>query len=99
MVIGVVNGRCFRRLGVSQAPRECAAIFPDAVAVNTYHIDFHWHLNEIRLERSLHFLRDLRYNVTDVACLCGFADLQYFIRWFRERFGFTPGEYRKRQED
>lgn len=61
--------------------------------------NFRTYVNEIRLERSLHFLRDLRYNVTDVACLCGFTDVQYFIRCFRTRFGFTPGEYRKRSED
>ncbi|MSU48283.1 MAG: AraC family transcriptional regulator [Opitutus sp.] len=61
--------------------------------------NFRTYVNEIRLERSVHFLRDLRYNVTDVAGLCGFTDLQYFIRCFRQRFGFTPGEYRKRQED
>ena len=61
--------------------------------------NFRTYVNEIRLERSIHFLRDLRYNVTDVACLCGFSDLQYFIRCFRERFGLTPGEYRKRSED
>lgn len=61
--------------------------------------NFRTYVNEIRLERSLHFLRDLRYNVTDVACLCGFTDVQYFIRCFRQRFGFTPGEYRKRNED
>ncbi|MSU65932.1 MAG: AraC family transcriptional regulator [Opitutus sp.] len=61
--------------------------------------NFRTYVNEIRLERSVHFLRDLRYNVTDVAGLCGFTDLQYFIRCFRQRFGFTPGEYRKRRED
>jgi AraC-like DNA-binding protein len=60
--------------------------------------NFRTYVNEIRLERSLHFLRDLRYNVTDVASLCGFTDVQYFIRCFRERFGFTPGDYRKRHE-
>lgn len=60
--------------------------------------NFRAYVNEIRLERSVHFLRDLRYNVTDVAGLCGFTDLQYFIRCFRQRFGFTPGEYRKRHE-
>jgi AraC-like DNA-binding protein len=63
------------------------------------HQNFRSYLNEIRLERSLHFLRDLRYNVTDVASLCGFTDLQYFIRCFRRRFGLTPGEYRKRRVD
>jgi AraC-like DNA-binding protein len=61
--------------------------------------NFRTYVNEIRLERSLHFLRDLRYNVTDVAGLCGFTDAQYFIRCFRQRFGFTPGAYRKRSED
>lgn len=61
--------------------------------------NFRTYVNGIRLERSLHFLRDLRYNVTDAACLCGFSDVQYFIRCFRERFGFTPGDYRKRRED
>jgi AraC-like DNA-binding protein len=62
------------------------------------HQNFRTYVNEIRLERSLHFLRDLRYNVTDAANLCGFTDVQYFIRCFRQRFGFTPGEYRKRNE-
>lgn len=61
--------------------------------------NFRVYVNEIRLERSLQFLRDLRYNVTDVGSLCGFSDVQYFIRCFRQRFGFTPGEYRKRHED
>lgn len=61
--------------------------------------NFRVYVNEIRLERSLHFLRDLRYNVTDVANLCGFTDAQYFIRCFRQRFGFTPGKYRSRRED
>ncbi len=60
--------------------------------------NFRTYVNGIRLERSLHFLRDLRYNVTDVACRCGFSDVQYFIRCFRRRYGFTPGEYRRRQE-
>lgn len=61
--------------------------------------NFRVYVNEIRLERSLHFLRDLRYNVTDVANLCGFTDAQYFIRCFRQRFGFTPGKFRTRRED
>lgn len=57
--------------------------------------NFRSYVNEIRLKRSMQFLNDLRYNVTDVASMCGFTDLQYFIRCFGKRFGFTPGEYRK----
>ena len=58
--------------------------------------NFRAYLNEIRLKRSLEFLRDLRYNVADVAALCGFTDAQYFIQCFRRRFGMTPGEFRNR---
>ena len=61
--------------------------------------NFRSYVNEIRLKRSLQFLSDLRYNVTDVASLCGFSDHQYFIRCFRQRFGLTPGDYRKRRID
>ena len=59
--------------------------------------NFRSYLNEIRLKRSTQFLNDMRYNVSDAAGMCGFADLQYFIRCFRKRFGFTPGEYRKQR--
>ena len=60
--------------------------------------NFRAYLNEIRLKRSIQFLGDLRYNVTDVAGLCGFTDPQYFIRCFRERFGITPGDFRRRRK-
>ncbi len=60
--------------------------------------NFRAYVNELRLQRSLILLKDLRHNVTDVAAMCGFTDLQYFIRCFRERFGLTPGQYRNRKE-
>jgi AraC-like DNA-binding protein len=61
--------------------------------------NFRAYLNEIRLERSVQLLRDLRHNVTDVAALCGFTDAPYYILCFRLRFGITPGEYRTRYEN
>ncbi|WP_309384145.1 helix-turn-helix transcriptional regulator [Cerasicoccus frondis] len=60
--------------------------------------NFRSYVNELRLQRSLILLKDLRYNVTDVAAMCGYTDLQYFIRCFRERYGLTPGRYRNRKE-
>lgn len=52
-------------------------------------------LNEVRLSRSMELLELADYSVTDIAVLCGYSDLQYYIRCFRERYGITPGEYRK----
>lgn len=61
--------------------------------------NFRNYINEIRLERSMRFLRDMRYNVTDVAGMCGFTDVPYFIHCFRKRYGITPGDYRRRHEN
>ncbi len=52
-------------------------------------------LNDVRLSRSLELLQSANYSVTDTAVLCGYTDLQYYIRCFRERYGVTPGEYRR----
>lgn len=58
--------------------------------------NFRAYLNEIRLERSLTLLANFQNNVADVAYLCGFTDAQYFIQCFRKRYGFTPGNFQKR---
>lgn len=59
-------------------------------------VRFNTYLNEVRLSRSLHMLEESNYSVTDVAALCGYTDLQYFIRCFHKRYGHTPGQLRKR---
>jgi len=52
-------------------------------------------LNEVRLSRSTEFLISSNYSITDIAALCGYTDLQYYIKCFRERYGVTPGEFRR----
>ena len=37
-------------------------------------------------------------SVTDTATACGFGHLSYFSKLFRECFGCTPKEYRKRSQ-
>ncbi|MDA0348817.1 MAG: helix-turn-helix transcriptional regulator [Verrucomicrobia bacterium] len=56
-------------------------------------------LNEVRLSRSMELLDSSSYNITDIAALCGYTDLQYYIKCFRERYGATPGEYRRLQNN
>lgn len=50
---------------------------------------------QLRMERAMHLLHarpDLR--VGDVAELCGYADVAYFSRTFRQHYGMTPTEAR-----
>ena len=53
------------------------------------------YLNNFRLERAGDFLRATSMTVTDVAQRCGFDNISYFNRLFREKYLRTPGEYRR----
>jgi AraC family transcriptional regulator, L-rhamnose operon regulatory protein RhaS len=52
------------------------------------------YLLRLRLEHSLELLKDSRWNITEVADKCGFADSNYFSRLFHKRFGLSPRGYR-----
>ncbi|HKU99433.1 MAG TPA: AraC family transcriptional regulator [Vineibacter sp.] len=63
---------------------------------------FSRHVLNRRLERALGLLRDRRRShlrITDIAGEAGFADLSYFNRSFRRRFGDTPSGARARLRD
>lgn len=53
------------------------------------------YVREIRLTTAARALLVTNDNVTDIAYQCGYEDTNYFIREFKEAFGFTPNQYRK----
>lgn len=53
------------------------------------------YLISYRLERACSLLIHTRQPVTDIALECGFENISYFIRKFREEKGCTPKEYRR----
>jgi len=46
-----------------------------------------------RLERAAQLLASTREQIACVAHQVGFADLSYFYRCFRKRYGVSPGRY------
>ena len=55
---------------------------------------------QLRMERAMHLLKarpDLR--IGDVAEMCGFVDVAYFSRVFRQHYGMTPTEARNSTAD
>ena len=52
------------------------------------------YVNRLRLERAEQLLRTSDLDVTGVAYDSGFANLSYFFRLFRSRWGTTPRQYR-----
>lgn len=49
-----------------------------------------------RIRRSAQQLTSTRDRIADIAVRCGFQDLSYFAKTFREMEGCTPSEYRKK---
>lgn len=52
------------------------------------------YLRHFRLEKAAELLRSTGQTAGEAAAACGFSDLSYFTRLFREAKGVTPGEYR-----
>ena len=53
------------------------------------------YLQQVRIQKSCQYLKNSDLPVSRVAALCGFNDLSYFARRFRQQIGCTPSQYRR----
>ncbi|MGW8314448.1 MAG: helix-turn-helix domain-containing protein [Bacteroidales bacterium] len=49
-------------------------------------------IREVRLKKAMNLLKEGSHNVSEVSYLVGFSSVSYFIKCFREQYGFPPGE-------
>ena len=49
-----------------------------------------------RLQQAAYLLRDRNLRITDVARQVGYEDLFYFSKLFKDRYGVSPREFRRR---
>lgn len=47
-----------------------------------------------RLQVALRLLKDTTLTLQEISCSCGFNSVHYFIRQFRQTYGYTPGQFR-----
>jgi TolB-like protein/AraC-like DNA-binding protein/Tfp pilus assembly protein PilF len=55
-------------------------------------------ISEVRLKRAMDLLKAGSLNVSEVSHEVGFGSTSYFIKCFREYYGYPPGEAGKRSE-
>lgn len=53
------------------------------------------YVRQYRIQRASQLLRDTSFTITEIASACGFPDLSYFTKTFREMKGMAPGEFRQ----
>jgi len=57
------------------------------------------YLKSYRVQRASEQLQSTARKICDIGADCGFREMSYFAKTFREIMGVTPGEYRRRAED
>ncbi|MEH6679876.1 MAG: helix-turn-helix domain-containing protein [Sediminicola sp.] len=56
-------------------------------------------IRKIRLQEALQLLKENQSNVSEVSYQVGFGSSSYFIKCFREQYGYPPGEVGKDNQD
>ncbi|NOU62835.1 response regulator [Paenibacillus sp. LMG 31461] len=57
---------------------------------------FSSYITRVRMEKAALLLTSTNKKVYDIACEVGYQKTQYFIRLFKEYYGYTPQSYRNR---
>ncbi|MGN6396183.1 MAG: helix-turn-helix domain-containing protein [Mucilaginibacter sp.] len=60
----------------------------------TFHCSPYQYLIQVRLSRAKHMLKHTRYEVNEIVNMIGIDNVSSFIRFFKGRYGITPGAYR-----
>lgn len=52
-------------------------------------------LNSVKLEKALELLKNFNISINEISEISGFSSQYYFSRLFKEKYGVSPGIYRK----
>lgn len=55
-------------------------------------------IREIRIKRAAQLLMQGKYNITEVTYMVGMNDSRYFSKCFKNTYGVTPSEYKRKMD-
>lgn len=53
-------------------------------------------IRQVRLQHAMELLKEASFNVSEISYRVGFSSTSYFIKCFRDHYGYPPGEVGKR---
>ena len=78
----------------SLSPSECLRCFHSTIGSTPIQYVKHY-----RIQRAARLLAGSHMKIVDIGTECGFQEMSYFARAFREIKGCTPSQYRKKAEE
>lgn len=72
---------------------ECLRCFRETIGTTPIR-----YLKQFRVQRAAEMLITTEKKIADIGELCGFQEMSYFAKSFREMMGITPSEYRKKEK-
>jgi hypothetical protein len=58
-------------------------------------LSFGDYLRKLRIDKAMHYLKESKHSLAEIAYLTGFSDQSHFNRIFKKLVGKNPSEYRK----
>ncbi len=52
-------------------------------------------IRDLRLSKAAHLIKTEQFLIKEICYMTGFSDLKYFGKCFKNKYGMTPGNYRK----
>ena len=71
---------------------ECLRCFRNTIGTTPIQ-----YLRQYRIRKAVQLLRNTQMAVADICAQCGFQNVSYFTKTFREMMGCAPGEFRRKQ--
>lgn len=71
------------------SPNYLSSLFKEKTGEN-----FSTFLMNVRMEKSLKYLMDVKYTISEISEIVGFTDYRYYCTAFRKKYGDSPKQYR-----
>ena len=78
---------------VNISPAYLSRIFKKSTNVS-----FTQYVMNTRLKQSTEYLKNYDYNIYNISEMVGYTNIYYFYRIFKNKYGCTPSEYRKKHQ-
>ena len=76
---------------VSLSVSECLRCFHSTIGTTPIQ-----YLKAFRIKKAAELLTNTNMKIVDIGIICGFQDMSYFAKTFRNIYGCTPSKYREK---